>query len=251
MSLFSPGEIDPLLSLRLQLERQIRKQLSEHVIHQIHDGIWSPINAELRSVKNSIETSLQDALGTRHELSPKELLRRSISRLRNLLERNAKERDLQNELINSGLMELNCKIIQEVSMAPTEDYTGMRMDILVTPNDDRPTAIVELKRGSHALVARRGKPTHHISRSLLKAISQVQSYGERLQSDIEAIERIEDGYGIRVENPELRLVAGRRLSDEHEYTLLTAAESAASADGLELQIYTWDGLLSELERIVN
>ena len=161
------------------------------------------------------------------------------------------EPELQDALLNSGLLALNCKVVQEVAMTPTETYPGMRLDLVLDWNGEEPSQVIELKRGSHLLLARRGKPTERLSRELRKALKQLETYGHQLDSDAQARACIELRHGLQIQQPELRLIAGRRLADAHEYHLLSLAESEAAESSLQLQIHTWDGFLAELERILD
>jgi hypothetical protein len=247
--LFDDGDLTPFLSLQLAMERAIRAQCSEHVILQVHDAVYAPVKRATSQVHDAIEAALGEALGVNPFLVARTQRRTGIATLRRLLEHDAKERELQDALLDSGLLTLTCRVIQEVAMNPTKDYPGMRMDLVLDPNGDDPAQIVELKRGSHLLLARQGKPTERLSQELRKAVNQTQGYGRRLGSAPDAVTRIEERHGLRIERPELRLVAGRRLQDAAGYHLLSLAESDASDPQLQLQIYTWDGFLAELERI--
>ncbi|MFO0774528.1 MAG: DUF4263 domain-containing protein [Nitrospiraceae bacterium] len=256
---FIDGNLDPFLSPRIQRERAIRAQHSEGVILQAHDAVYSPAKQALRPVNDAIEAALREELeeeleeapGVDPNAFPRAQQRRSIATLRSLLDEGAKERTLQDALISSGLLAATCKVVQEVAMQATEDHRGMRMDLVLAPAHESPTQVIELKRGSHLLLARRGTPTKRLSRQLTKAIKQLHGYGHRLESDTAVVANLEEKHGIQVQKPELRLIAGRRLSDENEYLLLSAAETEKSASGLQLQIYTWDGFMAELERIVD
>lgn len=125
------------------------------------------------------------------------------------------------------------------------------MDLLLEPMVGEPTQIVELKRGLHLLVARAGEPSQRISQQLAKAIAQITHYGETVRSDKDEAARIEERLGMCLRETELRLVAGRRFGSAQAYSLLSVVEADAQALGLELQIYTWDGLLAELERTLD
>jgi len=82
-------------------------------------------------------------------------------------------------------------------------------------------------------------------------VIQLKTYGYRLDCDTEATASIEQRRGLKINKLKLRLIAGRRLPDAHGYDLLRLAESEADESQLQLQIYTWDGFLAELERIVD
>jgi hypothetical protein len=249
--IFGDGELAPLLSLRVRLERSIRAQCSEHVILQVHDAIYAPVKAATAQVHDAMSAALGDVFGVDPSVAERSGHRRSIVALRRLLDDGAKERELQDGLVSSGLLTATCKVAQEVSLQATDDHRGMRMDIVLEPKSGEPTQIVELKRGSHLLLARRGKPTERLSRGLVAALKQLQGYGDRLETDAAAVARIEEGQGLKICNPELRLIAGRRLPDDHAYHLLSSAESDGDTPGLQLQIYTWDAFLAELERILD
>jgi hypothetical protein len=242
--LFTQGDLGPFLSLRLSLERAIRTQCSEHAILRVHDALYSPIKRSTAQVHDAIEASRDHDLDS-HSISSLRLQHRhALATLRNLLETRAKERALQDALVDSGMLALNCRVVQEVTMNPTKDYRGMRMDLVLVPETEEPTQIVELKRGSHLLLARRGKPTERLSQELKRAIKQTRDY-----RDAATAVDLDKRLGIRFENPVLRLIAGRRLPDAHDYHLLSLAETDASDPSLQLQIHTWDGLLAELERV--
>jgi hypothetical protein len=253
--LLTDGTLAPFLShrmrtLRVRVERAIRAKCSEDVILQVHDACYAPVKRATASVQDAIQSALDEALPEDFRVSSRAQHRSSLTALRDLLDSGAKERTLQNALV--PLLEVTCRVVQEVTMNATEDHRGMRMDlVLESETAEEPTQIVELKRGSHLLLARRGKPTEWLSRQLEKALGQVQEYGRRLESDAAATALIEARHALRVHNPELRLIAGRRLPNDVGYHLLSSAESTAAASGLDLQIYTWDALLAELERVLD
>ncbi len=241
------GIRDPMLRLRTNLEGAIRKQVSEHVLLQVHEQVYMPVRESLDPIRMAAEEALSETLGLGPRLPNP--FRAAIVELRMLLDGNAKERDLQRVLCESGLLDPTgtCRAVAEVTMEATdEDPRGMRMDLLVGSAEDEPAQIIELKRGSHRLLARRGSPTERIARPLEKALNQLTAYGERL-NDLETKLDIERRLDVELDRLELRLVAGRRLPDAHDYLLLSRVEPC---DGeLELQISTWDGFLAELERI--
>lgn len=218
---------------------------------QVHDAIYAPVKRATAQVSNAVEAALSEAFGIDPASSLRSQHSRALGALRALLESGAKERALQDALVDSGLLLLSCKVVQEVTMSATEDHRGMRMDLVLDSKTDEPSQIVELKRGSHLLLARRGKPTERLSRELRKAVEQLKSYGDRVESDLATALDLEERLGIRLDKPELRLIAGRRLPDAHGYHLLSRAETDANDSGLQLQIYTWDGFLAELERIAD
>jgi Domain of unknown function (DUF4263) len=233
-------------SFKRAAERAIRNGASEGTILANHDMAYEPVKRETAPLGEATLSGLDALLGS----TSSSLRRRrcaAIARLHDLLARNAKERELQDELVNSGLLALTCKVIQEVAMTANRDHPGMRMDLVLDPNNDDPVEIIELKRGSHLLLARQGKPTERLSRDLRGAVEQIRSYGSRLASDAEAAESIELKHCIEIKKPELRLIAGRRLPDAGGYHLLSLEETAASDSTLQMQIYTWDGFLAELE----
>lgn len=99
----------------------------------------------------------------------------------------------------------------------------------------RPAQIIELKRGSHRLSARRGTPAERSSQPLGRALRQVQSYGETILSDIETRTHPEEVHDLELDRLELRLVAGRRLTDPASYHLRSCA---APDDGMSVSIST-------------
>jgi hypothetical protein len=226
----------------IHFEEFTRSAYSEGEILQVHDAVYSPIKSSVAVVRDSIYAALAE---TRDPSISASATQTAIVRLRELLNQGAIERALQDELINSGLLQVTANIVaQEVTMQATDDHRGMRMDVLVESADS--TQIIELKRGSHMLLTKRGT----LSAELLTAVKQTTDYGHRIHSDPEASKRINERHGIQIHNPQVRLIAGRRLSVPSEYSLLTQAESK-SAPGLQLRIYTWDGFLAELERILD
>ena len=130
---FTDGNLNPFLSLRVQLERAIRAQCSENVILQVHDAVYSPVKRATVQVHDAIEAALGEALGFNPSASARSLQRRSITALRTLLDEGAKERALQDGLIASGLLAVTCKVVQEVTMQVTDDHRGMRMDLVLEP----------------------------------------------------------------------------------------------------------------------
>lgn len=245
------GNLDRLLSprMRKELERAIRAKCSEDVILQVHDAACAPVKRTTASIQDAILAALGETLGDDFSASWRAEHHSSLTALRGLLDSGAKERALQNALV--PLLEVTCRVVQEVTMKATEDYRGMRMDLVLESETAEPTQVVELKRGSHLLLARRGKPTERLSRQLERALRQLVTYDRRLACDADARASIEKRHALRVHTPELRLIAGRRLPNDDGYHLLTAAESTAVTSDLDLQIYTWDGLLAELERIID
>ena len=257
----SLGTLDPFLSERLRMAKAIRAHASEDAILAVHEAAMTVrretafLSDVMEDIDNELEDAVAAALGEPPAFGPKYSHRRqreaAIGRLRQLLEIRAKERELQEALLNSGLLSLNCRVVQEVAMAPTDTYPGMRMDLVLDWKGLEPSQVIELKRGSHLLLARRGKPTERLSRELKKAVNQLASYGHRLESDSDAAECINIRHSLQIQHPELRLVAGRRLPDGHCYDLLSLAEADIANSGLNLQIHTWDGFLAELESILD
>lgn len=240
-------DVRPLI--QSQVERTIRAKLTEYEILRGHD-VYTRVKSTIDPAIDATERELGGA-GFDPSTSVRAQRRNALTKLHTLLNNNAKERDLQNCLMNSGLLAVTCKVIQEVTMGGADDSRGMRMDLVLDPAFNEPTQIIELKRGSHLLLARRGEPTENLSSQFIKAVAQLKGYGNRLESDAKAVDRIEAGYGIKIQKPELRLIAGRKLSDADEYSLLCTAESKEPPSSLQLQISTWDGFLAELERIVD
>jgi Domain of unknown function (DUF4263) len=240
-------DVRPLM--QSQMERAIRAKLTEYEILQAHD-VYTRVKSAIDPAIDATERELGGA-GFDPSTSVRAQRRNALTKLRTLLNTNAKERCLQNCLMNSGLLAVTCKVVQEVTMRGVDGQPGMRMDLVLEPAFDAPTQIIELKRGSHLLLARRGKPTEKLSSPHIKAVEQLKNYGDRLESDAQAVERIEARYGIQINKTELRLIAGRKLSNADEYSLLSTAESEESPSSLQLQICTWDGFLAELERIVD
>jgi hypothetical protein len=63
--LFTQGDLTPFLSLRLNMERAIRAQCSEHVIMQVHDAIYAPVKRATAQVHNAVEAALDEAVAVR------------------------------------------------------------------------------------------------------------------------------------------------------------------------------------------
>jgi hypothetical protein len=270
--------------LTKQLEDEIRKQCSEDVVLEVHDRLYVPlrdafdpiraaVEDELASVFGAIGDALPPALPAIHEAAEaavtealgapsgsapagphrRALQRKAIARIRSLLDRKAKERDLQRALVESGLLTPAgiCRAVQEVTMAPTGDHPrGMRMDLVVGRARKGPAEVIELKRGSHRLLAYRGAPTERIAKPLQRALAQVGSYGRRLRADARTRAEICRRYDLGLDTLELRLVAGRRLPNAHAYHLLSDAEGSNGRE-FEVCVSTWDGFLAELERIAD
>lgn len=235
-----------MFDLRRSLETSLREQVSEHVLLDIHDRLYRPLRQALDPIHGAVDGALREAFGMPAAPDP---FRSAIGRLRAMLEANAKERELQSVLVDSGLLNPagTCRAVSEVAMSATDDDPrGMRMDLVVNSANDEPAQIIELKRGSHRLLVRRGTPAERISRPLANALRQLRSYGERLDSDADTRTHVETVHDLELEHLELRLVAGRRLPDSEGYHLLSQADPG---DGLELSISTWDGFLAELERV--
>jgi len=247
--LFTGGSKDCVRSLKKVAEREISTKVTENVIMQCQDVIFAPVKQGLASVRGTLASSLGQELGIPTILSKRQQHLESIGVIRSLVERNAKEREIQEALVNSQLVALDCRVIQEVAISPTESRSGIRMDLVLSSTNDHLDEIIELKRGSHLLLARQGKPTQRLSRQLEKAIKQLKKYGVRVTTDISAMEALRTRVGIRLEQPLLRLIAGRRLSNPQAYHLLSTTEGRADDSNLRLLVQTWDGFLAELERI--
>jgi hypothetical protein len=240
-------ELHPLI--QSQCERTIRAKLTEYEILQAHD-VYTQVKREINPAINATERELGGA-GFDPSTLVRTQRRNALTELRTLLSSNAKERCLQKCLMDSGLLAVTCKVVQEVTMRGVDGQPGMRMDLVLEPAFDAPTQIIELKRGSHLLLARRGKPTERLSKKLIRAIKQVLAYGVGFKSAQDYFKGIEASGGIKIQKPELRLIAGLKLSNADEYSLLSTAESEKSPSSPQLQISTWDGFLAELERIVD
>lgn len=251
--IIKPGNLDPFLSLRFKAERSVRVQCSEHVIMQVHDAVYDPVKKEMAAVRDPIAAALvgqMERRGIDSATWPRPYAG-AIAQIRNMLERNPKERELQDALVDSGLLAVTCQVAQEVSIKPTDGHRGMRMDIVLESKVDGQTEIIELKRGSHMLLARRGQPTQRVSQELVAAGAQLGEYGDRIKADDAAATDLGERLGFAFEHLRLRLVAGRRLASPQEYHFFISLEVDASDSGLQLQIYTWDGFLAELERLLD
>lgn len=236
--------------VRRRMEAAARKRISEHVHLRLHDGLYTPLRRGLSPLPAAMLKALSADLGLEPKVPPREERRHAIANLRAKLDEGAQERELQRLLVKSGLLAITCRAVQEVTMRSTNEHPEMRMDLLIGSSSGEPAQVIELKRGSHLLLAYRGKPTERLSRKLMSAVSQLAGYGDRLASDATLRESIEQLHGVQVEKPELRLVAGRRLADARQYDLIRCLEADADEGALQLRIQTWDGFLAELERIV-
>jgi hypothetical protein len=252
--IFTVDDLDPFLTPQLRddrahMERATKAQCSEHVIMQVHDAVYSTVKAATAQVHDSLGAAVGEISGSSPVSSLWRQPGRDIARLRILLDDDAKERVLQDTLVELCKVAMNCEVSEEVPMRRAGRYVGMRMDIVLSSKTEEPSQIIELKRGSHRLVAWPEQPKEKISRKGSKAVKQLKEYGNRIASDADTARDLENLHGIRFDNVELRLIAGRRLSTASEYDLLSAAETANSVDGPRLLIYSWDASLAELERI--
>ncbi len=248
--IFREGDLSPFLSYRKQAEREIRAECTEYAILQTHKKLYTPTRDAIGPIRDAVVEAVAKDMGCASPGAARSGHRRFIDELRALLNRGATERALQNALIDI-LGTISFGVGQEVPMPATGVHRGMRMDVCLPGGSDGPPQVIELKRGSHLLLARRGRPTERISRQLIKAVKQLQAYGHRIEFDAATRERVEERLRFQILQPELRLIAGRELSSSDEYSLLTKVESSQSTSGFQLQVYTWDGLLAELERIVD
>jgi hypothetical protein len=239
-------DLDAFRAIQMKVEKAIAAKCSEYVAHQVHDGVYSSVKKIISPLRDTIAEDLSPEVDQKSTSLRKPRCREDLAEIRSLLDSNALERELQKALVESGLLKLKCEVFQEVPMEKSKDYPGMRMDIVLASQTEEPSEIIELKRGNHLIVARRGKPSEHLSKVLQDAINQNIDYGNRIQSDAKTVINLEKDIGYRLENIVLRLIAGRRLPDANSYSLLSAVTAGNS---MQLQITTWDGLLAELERI--
>jgi hypothetical protein len=243
---------DPYLAYRSKIEQAIRADFSEYAIMKIHDAVYATVKRATNQIYSPFEAIISDSLGLDPVSFPRHRHRQALARLRSLLGAGCRERALQDALIDSGLLNLSCRALQEVTLKPTRDHPGMRMDLVLCSDSIgvSSTEVVELKRGTHLLVARAGQPTERLSSKLRRAIAQLKEYGHRIVRDVETTGEVDQRFGIRFGRPNLRLIAGRRLSNAPSYYLLGQAEAIASTS-LNLRIYTWDAFLAETERVVD
>lgn len=230
---------DFLLSMRRGIEREIRSKVSEYEVLQAHDDLYTKV--KLKPSLEQVHSRPEDATSApsrlfkpfrdRHEIQA------DITSLRRLLNADARERELQVKLCL--LLKTTGTVVQEVTIKVPKGRR-MRMDVVM------PDEVIELKRGSHLLLARCGQASEHMSRQLEAAIRQVEGYGNQLASNQAAVRSIDLKHGIKLDNPNLRLVAGRSLPDARGYSLLNLYEKSNPS----LRIYTWDAFLAELERIL-
>lgn len=216
-----------------------------------HDGVYATFKQAMNQVREPIFEDQLNGCDISSAALQRNEHRRTIARLRRLVQGNAKERELQNVLFRSGLLALGCRVIQEVVMKPTQtNRRGMRMDLVLRSHSETPSQIIELKRSSHLLLTRQGRPAENLSRALKRAIKQIKGYGNRVVSDGDSARHLKVEHGIETDKPlELRLIVGRRPRTASSYHALSRAEADERKSGSQLQICTWDGLLAELERI--
>lgn len=240
-----------VVCVKRRLEQEIRSEFLESVILQVHEGLYSVIKQNTEVLTTSIDVSLRDLINTASTSAVNIQYKNAIRKLRNLIATDAKERHLQNALVESGLLELGCKVVQEVSIKASKDRRGMRMDIVVNQYKDKVTEIIELKRGCHLLIARCGKPAMRLSQTLNKAIKQVKKYGDSIKADALTARDLEKRLEMPFNDLSLRLIAGRRLSTTNEYSLISVGKAKTSNYDLQIYVQTWDGFLAELERITD
>jgi hypothetical protein len=231
--------------LVFRLERKIRSQYSEYDILQMHDGLYTLAKKPAVKLRDTIESRIIGGLNGSSPVATSSKDSEALAQLRNMLNQSAPELALQKVLLNILHPNWKGQVANEVSMSPIDGYRGMRMDVVLGSDNDTPGQIMELKRGSYRLVAHRGKPMERISKNVSRVVRQIDDYANRVSVDEELRRK------LGLEKFDLRVVAGRRLDNEHEYTFITQAETEASDSSFRLQIYTWDGLLAELERILD
>ena len=233
------------IEIRRELERGIRSQCSEFIVWELHDRVYKPVKRAAELMDGAVNEGIRALIGMGPVPSARDQRGQLLARLRSLLEQGVKEHELQRVL--HRLLNLDCTAVSEVVMQPTDDCRRMRMDLIVDPTNE----VIELKRGLHLLLAHRGKPAERISAKLRDAVAQVRGYGRRLKSEPDVSTQISKRHGVELREPSLRLVAGRRLSTADEYQLLHRLETDSSDAGQGLLIYTWDGFVAELERILD
>src|SRR5215813_11474856 len=188
------GELKALISTRWRssVERTLRHQVSEHDLLQVHEEFFLPLRNALDPVRDAIESGPYEAI-TPGVRPPRRAELDAIDTLRRLLDRGAKERELQTALVESGLLLASSgQVVQEVAIEATNTERAMRLDLLLESDGDSPAEIIELKRGSHLLLAHRGKPAERLSQGLVRALNQLRAYGRRVDSDIEAAASIRE-----------------------------------------------------------
>ncbi len=245
LSFCSKGNPNEVVSIQQGIETATRAKCAESVIGLVHKGIFGLIKKTAIPIADRVEVQIRKSLGAEPEVSLRERNKRLIAKIRDLLNTGARERQLQSALFNSGLLrQVTYRVVQEVTMKATKDFRGMRIDLVLAPNASGPAQIIELKRGTHVLLAREGTPNAKRSKLLIRAIKQLEVYGDRLATDEVSVANIESRYEFRIINPALRLIAGRSLRDAGGYSLLRHDRNP------NLYISSWDGFLEELERLV-
>ena len=162
--------------------------------------------------------------------------------IQDLLDRNALEHALQQKLYDL-LEALGGKVHSEVRMAKSSGFRGMRLDLAVGDRPSDRTLVLELKRAKHTVVSPNGK-------RLVKgasAIAQTQDYADRLMHDAVAIGILREAKQLNFTLLDVRLVAGRRPRTTKQDSELKNIERELSKTRHDVLLYSWDGLLAELE----
>jgi Domain of unknown function (DUF4263) len=231
---------------RKKTEADLRKQVSEGVMLEVHDRVFAPVQAAVNPILNAVESRFEFGSSRRTN-------QEHLRNLRRLLAARVKERALQDALYESGLLTNGglCRAVQEVSTREAVSNRGYRMDLVVLSDSGAYSEVIELKRGTHLLLAHSGKANQRVAKGLKRAIQQLETYGATLKNDKSAVSNLRKNKGIpiTVTNIELRLVAGRRLPRLTDYSLLNFTKGSDTEGTGGVQISTWDGLLAELERI--
>jgi hypothetical protein len=121
-----------MVELRRSLESTLRKRVSEHVLLEVHDGLYARLRRTLDQINDPVEGAFRETFGLPPGRDP---FRASLTELRAMLDANAKERDLQRVLMESGLLDPagTCRAVAEIAMhARPGDPKGMRMDLVVS-----------------------------------------------------------------------------------------------------------------------
>ena len=241
------------LNLGKTVDNVLRKKTGEYRILYSHDKVFFPVNVPVRLAYHAISatTPSMRQMGELKDTLPlpdsRAQARAFIAELRTLLTNDALERDLQNKLLD--FLALICRPIQEVRLVPTEDFGGMRLDIVCPFEADLPPEVLELKRGSHLLLAHEGKARERRSKKFDQTRRQGKAYFRRLKKDPGILDKLNQENYVQIVNPEVRIIAGKRLSSEAGYHLLSQIDPSAEDTELRVYISTWNGYIAELERI--
>ncbi len=214
--------------MKYEIEDSIKNSVSEFVILNIHDSVYSPIESYLKKMKKM--TKVNDS-----EIDI------GIKELKSLINNNALERELQNKMIQ--LLKFNkieLEVIKELVIVKNKkgkSKTG-RIDVIVYA-ENTSKIIYELKRGSVNLISKHNP--NDILKPLENAINQINVYG--LSKVFYCREPLLENLSTFTK----KLVIGRRMKISGNYVGIIEIENKDTS----LKIYSWDAWISEFARIFN